>query len=234
MVTVGFEHKKAPCALQESVKRAGGFNIYGWPMFRVVWGYSRLALLGGELNEFDERGTFIRKSVGYRMEHPPGYKWDRWHIEKWMPPEFYGSPEHWAEINSEWVDGVEYSILGPYPRQGDYELSTIIEDAAEQFLPLTPAVCETIIRSIEWARGLHPTQRRAAIERREEKKEKSWSDYCDDVMDDCVPAFQGQAHVPVRIQVINDNKPAFPALQRAARKAGMIPAKKHSILEATA
>ena len=91
-----------------------------------------------------------------------------------MPPEAYGSPEQWYEQTSECEDGVMLPALGPYPARGDYEHSFTLEGPQQEFLPLTPGICDAVVRAVEWCRGTSATEKRAALVAREERIAREW------------------------------------------------------------
>jgi len=71
---------------------AGGCNRYGEANYRAVWGWNRLAWIGGKFEERDPAtGSLLREVVELRQE-PKYAAVNRWHIERWVPPEVYGSP----------------------------------------------------------------------------------------------------------------------------------------------
>ena len=180
--------------MQERAARAGGVNRYGEPNFRVVWGGSRLAWVGGRWTDRDAHGNTIRETV--EMRRVPKYlPEDRWHIERWMPAESYGSPEQWLAQTTEVEDGIRIAALGPYPSRGDYEHCFTIESARGEFIPLTPAACDWIVRAIEWSRRQRRTDMRGAIAAREARRERHMDRGMDDILDDAVPAFHGEPFV---------------------------------------
>lgn len=193
---VGRESKECPPAIQELVTRAGGRNLYGRPNFRVVWGWSRLTLIGGQWTDWVAEEQKLREVIEYRWE-PKYLPFDRWHVEKWMSPEFFGSPEQWRLITREVIDGREIEALGPYPARGDYEHCFTIADADGSYLPLTPSVVEKVVAAVEASRHLIAADRKAALERREDKKEKDWDGEADAILDDALPAFAGAPSVLV-------------------------------------
>ena len=71
------------------MRRAGGANCDGEPNFRVVLGritahMDRRTLDGSRCERKLARGT-------HRMRRVPKYlPIERWHVERWMPPESYG------------------------------------------------------------------------------------------------------------------------------------------------
>jgi hypothetical protein len=71
-------------------------------------------------------------------------------------------------------DGIRIPALGPYPSRGEYEHCFTLETAAGEFLPLTPAACDWIIRAIEWSRTRPRESRRAAIAARESRRARQF------------------------------------------------------------
>ena len=67
------------------------------------------------------------------------------------------------EQTSEYEDGI---LL---PARGEYEHSFTLEGLQREFLPLTPAICDAVIRAVEWCRGTSATEKRAALAAREER-----------------------------------------------------------------
>jgi len=188
------ETHEAPASIQTRVRQAGGTNRYGEPNFRVVWGGSRLAWIGGRWTDRDANGNQVRETVELRRV-PKYLPEDRWHIERWMPAESYGSPEQWVAQTTEIEDGVRIAALGPYPSRGDYEHCFTLESASGEFIPLTPAACDWIVRAIEWSRRQRRTEMRGAIAAREARRERHLDRGMDDILDDAVPAFHGEAFV---------------------------------------
>ena len=68
MVQVTRETHEAPAAICERIARAGGTNRFGEPNFRVVWGGSRLAWIGGRWVDRDAHGNVIREAIELRQE----------------------------------------------------------------------------------------------------------------------------------------------------------------------
>lgn len=198
MIRVLTQHRTAPQSVQDRITRAGGRNIYGWPNFRVVWGWDRLATFGGRWEdwEHDAKGRPVRLiRVCHEYRQMPKYDdyW-HWHIEKWVPASFFGGPDYWRDQYTERTDdGREFLELGPFPNQGEYELSFTIED-----MELTPTVVDTIVRAIEWSRYVVKKDKARSLEalrRREAQKELDWHNYADAVLDDAAPAFGLQPRV---------------------------------------
>jgi len=194
MIRVTRETHEAPAAICERIARAGGRNRYGEPNFRVVWGGSRLAWIGGRWVDRDAHGNVVREVVELRQE-PKYIPAERWHVERWMPPDAYGSPEEWFARTVETEDGIRIPALGPYPSRGEYEQCFTLEDPRGEFLPLSAAACDWIVRAVAWSRRQTRRDGRQAIAAREARRERSWDRDADDLLDDAVPAFHGQAFV---------------------------------------
>src|SRR5947208_6062668 len=152
------ETHDTPEAVAQSLARAGGNNRFGEPNYRAIWGWNRLAWIGGKFEDREDRGTLIRERVELRYE-PKYPQLNRWHIERWVPPEAYGSPRQWYSQTTEYASGRSIAALGPYPSRGDYEHCFTLETPRGEFLQLTPTVAEHIARAIECSRGARAVTR---------------------------------------------------------------------------
>lgn len=196
MIRVTRETHRAPASVCERIERAGGRNRFGEPNFRVVWGGSRLAWIGGRWTDRDAGGSVIRESIELRQV-PKYIPLNRWHIERWTPPESYGSPELWYAQTLDVEDGIRVPALGPYPSRGEYEHCFTLEDSYGEFISLSPAACDWIVRAVEWARRQPRQMRRQAVAAREARRERNFDLAADAVLDDAVPAFHSQPFVTV-------------------------------------
>ena len=194
MMRVIREAKEAPGEIRERLVRAGGLNRLGEANYRIVWGWSRLAWIGGKWADRDESGNVIRERIELRQE-PKYIPHDRWHIERWLPPEAFGSRREWYAQTLEREDGILIPALGPYPSRGEYEHCFTVQGIGGEFLPLTAAVCESVVRAIEWTRRQSGSELRGAIERRELGIERAWDAGADALFDDSGRAFGGAAFV---------------------------------------
>ena len=180
-IRVTRESHDTPTAIAERVTRAGGTNRYGEPNFKVVWGGARLAWIGGRWTDRDAHGNATRETI--EMRRVPKYlPVDRWHIERWMPPESYGSPDEWFAQTIEIEDGIRIPALGPYPSRGEYEHCFTLESASREFLQLTCAACDWIVRAIEWSRRQPRRELRGAIAARESLRERTADTAIDEVL----------------------------------------------------
>ena len=181
VIRVTRETHDAPAELGERLTRAGGTNRLGEPNFRVVWGGSRLTWIGGRWADRDESGNLIREVIELRRV-PKYMPVDRWHIERWTPPENYGSPEEWYKRTIEVEDGIRVPALGPYPSRGEYEHCFTLGAQNGDFLPLTATACDWVVRAVEWARRQPASALRAAIHAREGRKDRDWDRRADAVL----------------------------------------------------
>jgi hypothetical protein len=195
MVQVLREAKRAPAEIQERVARAGGRNRFGEPNFRVVWGWSRLELVGGKWCDRDAYGSLIREVVELR-EVPKYFPHERWHVERWMPPEAYGSPEEWYRQTVETANGRSVPALGPFPSRGEWEHCFTIQTPGGEFLALTSEICDYVVRAVEWSRGQSKAVKREALYRNEERRRSEYDRFVDDVLWN-EPRFHAQPYVVV-------------------------------------
>jgi hypothetical protein len=122
---------------------------------------------------------------------------NRWHIERWLPPETYGSPRVWYAQTIERENGISIPALGPYPSRGEYEHCFTLEGPRGEFLQLTPTIAEHMARAIEWSRRSPGAKSRSRLYERESREESSYENWAFDVLDDSVPAFHKQPFVTV-------------------------------------
>jgi hypothetical protein len=190
------ETHEAPAGIGQRLLAAGGCNSYGEANFRVVWGGSRLTWMGGRWTDRDENGNVIREVIESRRV-PKYLPVERWHIERWMPAESYGSPEHWYAQTTEIEDGIRIAALGPYPSRGEYEHCFTLATPGGEFMALSPAACDWIVRAVEWAKRQPRRERGGAIASREARRDRDWNSEADDLLDDAGPAFSGAPFVGV-------------------------------------
>lgn len=175
---------------------AGGTNRFGEPNYRAVWGWNRLAWIGGKFEDRDANGDLLREVVELRQE-PKYPAVNRWHIERWVPPEAYGSPRAWHSQTIERENGISIPALGPYPSRGDYEHCFTLETPRGEFLQLTATAAEHIARAIEWSRTRPRALSRVQLYEREARRERRYESWAYDALDDAVPAFHKQPFVTV-------------------------------------
>lgn len=172
---------KVPKELQDKITRIGGRIADGRPKFRMVWGADRLTIIGGRWNKYDDHGNKTGEYIGTKKvpKHPEAV--DRWILEVWCPPENYGKEWEWREMFTENIDGQFVETMGPYPRNGEYEVVKVLEreyrDAKgvvwkKEFVPLTPTICDAIITVVKANLDLPDQIRKEAFRAQFEKSEK--------------------------------------------------------------
>ena len=196
MIQVLRERQEAPESVERRLAVAGGMNRYGEANYRVVWGWNRLSWIGGKFEDRDEHGKLVKEVVELRRE-PKYAAVNRWHVERWVPPEAYGSPRAWYEQTVERADGKSVAALGPYPERGEYEHCFTIQRLNGEFVQLTPAIVEYVARAIEWSRGTPRGKRRERLCEREAREERDYETWGYDVLDEGAPAMHGQPFVTV-------------------------------------
>ena len=180
MIQILRETHQTPRFVDEALRLAGGCNRFGEPNYRAVWGWSRLDWIGGKWEDRDENGTLLRELVELRQE-PKYTPHNRWHIERWLPPENYGSPEQWHTETIEIENGRSISALGPYPSRGDYEHCFTLEGPRGEFIQLTPAAARHIARAIEASRGAARAKSREALDDRARREERQYDEFAEEV-----------------------------------------------------
>jgi len=178
MIQIIRETHQTPLVVDEALCLAGGCNRFGEPNYRAVWGWSRLDWIGGRWEDRDASGKLLREVVELRRE-PKYLPHDRWHIERWLPPESYGSPEQWSAETMEIQNGRSIPALGPYPSRGEYEHCFTLEGPRGEFVQLTPAVARYIARAIEASRSTPRTKKREALQERTRREEHGYDSYAD-------------------------------------------------------
>jgi hypothetical protein len=196
MIQVLRETHEPPACVQYRLMRAGGLNRFNEPNFRVVWGWNRLAWIGGKFEDRNASGDLLRSVVELRQE-PKYADVNRWHVERWLPPEAYGSPRQWYAQTIERADGISIPALGPYPHRGEYEHCFTIQGLRGEFVQLTPTIVEKIAEAIEWSRGRSRAKRRERLYERESRNDNAYESWAFDLLDDAVPALHGKSFVTV-------------------------------------
>lgn len=197
MIRVLRETHDTPEEVARRLDAAGGRNRFGEPNYRVIWGWNRLAWIGGKFEDRDAQGDLLREVVELRLE-PKYPQVNRWHLERWVPPEMYGSPRDWYANTAESANGVSVPALGPYPARGEYEHCFTLQGPRGEFVQLTPTIVEHVARAIEWARRFPRAKQRGTLYEREAREDRKYEEWAYTLMDDAVPALHGQPFVTVK------------------------------------
>lgn len=129
---------RAPHSLQDHITRRGGKNPFGEPMYRLVWGESRVVKQGGRWQDWDknlsiqERGgvQFQRQGNGILVPYQNKplriveevrlirkYGFEGWVLERWCPSIMYP-----RALYEQKIPGTDVPLIGPYPENGEYEM----------------------------------------------------------------------------------------------------------------
>jgi hypothetical protein len=197
MIRILREAHDTPEHVAHRLECVGGINRFGEANYRAVWGWNRLSWIGGKFVEHDlTTGLLLREVVELRQE--PKYPTvNRWHIERWVPPEVYGSPRLWYAQTIERENGVSIPALGPYPSRGEYEHCFTLEGTRGEFIQLTPTAAEHIARAIEFSRRFPRSMKKRSLDDRAQHEERAYETWAYDQLDDAVPAFHKQPFVTV-------------------------------------
>jgi hypothetical protein len=118
-----------PDYFDTSLLLIGGKNPLGEPNLKVSWGWDLRMFRGGNPEALKYPGPFL----------------DRWILEKWLPPEFFGSERHWEECRYQKRLGQQgRDLLGEYPRKGAYGMVMPLTTQTGEFIPLDNQVLEFI------------------------------------------------------------------------------------------
>lgn len=182
-----FVYEQRESALPEGVEQAlldfGGLNPFGQPNYRIVWGWTRGDWFGGEW-----RLKYIDKE-----RHK-----ERWHLEKWVPAESFGSPEQWYQSAIMDVHGTAVNVLGEFPGNGDYVRVVIFENyhTGEYVEPDADMVREAITRNRQHAEQSRQ-QVHDKIQAEIDRKKKAVSDKQDEILGEAEAAFAFKNWMPV-------------------------------------
>jgi hypothetical protein len=176
--TVGREDRRLPKDVEARITAAGGRNFYGQPNYRIVWGENARQDIYGLHEAVPGRAPF----EGWYSY--PRYEETRWHLEVWLPPEAFGSPETWPKE------------LGPFPSRGDYEHVVKLEDAWGNYVEPSGEALEWLIRMI--SKGpRNPAEVRRRMEEDRVAKEIASDKEANDIYDDAMPAYSGRPFVVI-------------------------------------
>lgn len=186
-----------PADVAAAATRVGGLNRFGGPNYRLVWGYRCLELRGGEHTDYDDDGYPIRTELRYDWWPRYTPKDNRFHLQVWMPPESYGSPDDWYETTEKYIRGERVAMLGEYPHRGDYELVATMEGPGGQYVPPDRSAVEDMIRLHQRIRHRKPSAIKQSIEDELAAQKRDRANKYRDILDSQALAFPWKTWVPV-------------------------------------
>lgn len=204
MIRIGhqFDRKPRP-ELQGFLSRVGGKNIYGQPIFRLTWPWQRLVWIGGEWDCYDGHGNWYGTKIEYRLEPKYfGAPLDRWLLEKWVPWwQIWPFKQLWESQTVQTIGGCLVETEGPFPAQGDWELSETLMSSSGGYIEPTVTLLDWIMTRVLARERFSRSQCRAAIQRKAAKEEKAQDDLVEEMVLDSFPAFGGRLAVPVTKEI---------------------------------
>lgn len=168
------QSKECPQLYADFLRREGGVNPFGQPMFRLVWGPSTTRTIWGQME-----GGYCGQHIELKYGPDP-----IWHLEMWKPPELFGTPEYWYSLNYDPITGLH--INGDYPFSGDYCHHSRMNN-------LNYRILEEKIPKIQEARTLTFKQRKKIIEDRILAEKRENARIIHDAYLNAQPAFGGVA-----------------------------------------
>ena len=186
-----------PPSVAAACVRAGGLNRFGDPNYRLVWGWQALELRGGEVTDYDDDGYPIRTELRYEWWPRYAPKNSRFHLQVWVPPEKYGSPDDWYEITESYIRGQKVARLGDYPHRGDYELVATMEGPNGEYVAPNAQAVEDMIRLHQRVRHRKPYAIRESLNEELESRKREREQKYRDILDSQAVAFPWKTWVPV-------------------------------------
>jgi hypothetical protein len=193
-LTDSYQQYQAPEWFSEELRRIGGENPYGDPMYIVRWG------MGGE----DE--CLYRAGGSWHVEGQPSFTGYRnlllgggtpsWMLMQWQPPINFGTPESFYVSMYDEETGL--SDLGEFPYSGKYVLlyNMCWRDMQDgkmhiEGMPLNSQILDLIVPIIMQAGEISWERTKAALKDMQEKDDAADLTMIEDCMRDAQLAFKG-------------------------------------------
>lgn len=167
-----------PAYLQDHLTRIGGANLLGQSKFRLAWSGNRTAWTTKKWIESDKFGALSRAwfGTGVDLKYPQPARRERFIVEVYRPPFFYGDRGAWYINNTKFLEGRTILPNGPYPSRGDYEYLDTVESVDElgerHFLMPTEAYLSTVVQLYHHLLGMPDWELRDQKEREDERKQQ--------------------------------------------------------------
>lgn len=204
MIKIVRESVPVPEWAQAKLVEAGGRNPLGAAMYRFVWGQDRREFVGGKWTDRDENtGVVLREVIEQRFV--PKYSHlgaDHFFVERWYPPENYGSRKAWELLTLEREDGITIAARGPYPAQGDYEHFYTMEGPNGEFRQLTFGRVQWIAEIVKDTELASAAQRWAAKQAAKAQAETEQDVLDREVLNEATPAFKGKMRRGTAVTVL--------------------------------
>jgi hypothetical protein len=173
----------------QHINAIGGFNRFGDPNFKVVWGQNETDVVYGT----DVNGKTGRHIILKHGGVPA------WFIDCWKPPECFGSPELWYAMTWDWE--ADAPTIGEFPSRGLYMPAPFnlfvkkVENNVLTFdaMPLTHWLIDLLIPNLLKEQESTYLQRKTAVENRMLAERQRTAQTAFDAYMAAGPAFGGAA-----------------------------------------
>ena len=163
---------EAPKELHQYLTEYGGKNLFGEPIFRLVW--SNNTVKESRL-PWPDLGQGVIVERPHRLKYGKAMVSDRFIVERWQPPEMYGDPEDWIE--TQWRPGVGTVDYGPYPVRGRYNFIDAVTgldaDGSPCFAMPTRIYLKTIVDGSNHMKSMSAWEYRNIIDAQDEAEEQA-------------------------------------------------------------
>lgn len=168
-IACGTVHRlDVPPEIVNYITDRGGKNLHGDPLYRIVWSNNATKETRAPWPTIPGAAIVERP---HRLRYGKAVISDRFVIESWRPPEFYGDPRDWKE--SGYSKSGTYVDYGPYPSRGVYSMVDIVEDSLSNFTFPTRGYIDAVLLASNIRASMTPEQERDMVERAEEAEERA-------------------------------------------------------------
>lgn len=212
------ERRLCPPEYHSRLRDIAGMNRFGGNNFRIVWGQTEREIVGGTWQMPTGKTKLRLKPDGQLGLLPEVYeiaemryilKYDGkpcWFLERWFPPENYGTEFQWFRENTDPKSGLP--LLGPYPDAGYYECCMPLTRSTGEAIELNDYVIDALVPLILRTHETTEWERRAARNALREKQAQADHDRRVQLYIDKVPvggpiSYAGQINRTSRVARVN-------------------------------
>jgi hypothetical protein len=167
-----------------------GKNVFGDPIFKIVWGQSQFIRLGNLWR--DSRGN---ERIGFK-ERYQCHGMPCWVIMRWFPPAHYGSPRLF--YSQTYDSFTKLHFMGEYPWRGRYEIvqpliskEYVSGKLVVTHFPLSHVLIDAVIPVMIAYQKLSLEQLMAAQAANKAIEEKKQTEFIADLLEEGMPRFWG-------------------------------------------
>jgi hypothetical protein len=209
----GYERRLCPPEYNARLREIGGVNRFGENNWRLIWGETATEIVGGRWRiptgktemTIGRNGQLVNVPVCSEVdEYREVLKYGdaTWVLERWFPPEEYGSEERYYRENAD-PSGSGLCLLGPYPDQGYYESCYKLTDGESNLMQLNDYVLDSLVALIlktyettEWERRAAREAERLAADKAEHQRKIDM--YVDKQLESDPISYEGQTSKTAR------------------------------------